>query len=95
MKHMFESLKHIRSYHDIRVEKARMRYEALLAENKMMESFSAAGQAVSLITSVRRFSAGFHQAYAVATRITDFFRRLFGRSKKEPSSEEETTVYTE
>lgn len=92
---MFESLKQIRSYHDIRVEKARLHYEALLAENKMMESFRAVQQAVSLVTSVRRFSAGFHQAYAVATKITDFFRRLFGRSKKEPQAGEDTTVYTE
>ncbi len=90
---MLESLKDIKSIHDIKVQKARMRYEALLAENKMMESFRAIEQLFTFISNIRRASAGLRQVYHVFSKISSFFGRLFGKSEKEKAPAEEPHRY--
>ncbi len=83
---MLESLKEIKSIQDIRVEKARMRYEALLAENKLNESVRAAEQLFTFVSNLRRSLTVVRQTYEVFSRIGIFFSRLFGKQDKQPSS---------
>ncbi len=90
---MLESLKDIKSIQDIKVLKARMRYEALLAENKMLESFRAVEKLVTFVSNVRRASAALHQAYRVFSKIGAFFGRLFGKTEEGKAPEEETKKY--
>ncbi len=92
---MFESLKHIKTTQDIKLQKARMRYEAMLAENKMMESFHSIGQVFTIIYTFRKVTSGVSYVYQTYQKISDFLSRLFGGSKKEKkeNNQEETVRY--
>ena len=91
---MLESLKDIRSMKDIRAEKARLRYEALIAETKMMESFRAVERMFTFFSGVRRVSGALVYAFGVMSKAGSFLGRIFGKSKKEaPDQEEDTTAY--
>lgn len=83
-----ERFKRVRTLHDIRVEKARLRYESLVAENAMMESFKAIGNLFSLFGYIRKASAGFNTAYSVVSRISQFAGKIF-RSKPRTKGAEE------
>lgn len=92
---MFESLKDIKTVQDIKLQKARLRYEAILAENKMMESFHSIGQVFSIIYTFRKVTSGLSYVYQTYLKISDFVSRLFGGSKKEKKADnqEETVRY--
>lgn len=88
-----ERFKKISTLHDIRVEKARLRYESLVAENAMMDSFRAIGRLFSLIGYVRRAAAGFGTAYSMGSRISQFVGKIFRKSKPDTESvHEDNTV---
>ncbi len=89
---MLESLKDIRSMKDIRVEKARLRYEALIAETKMMESFRAVERMFTFFSGLRRVSGGITYAIGVMSKAGGFLSRLFGKPKKEKQNQEDTTA---
>ncbi len=87
-----ERFRRIRTLHDIKIEKARLRYESLVAENAMMDSVRAVGSLFSLVRYIRKVSAGFGTAFAVASRITRFTSGIFSRSKPETGGDGEETV---
>lgn len=94
---MLESLRNIKSLEDIRVEKARLKYESLLAESRMMESMRAAGQLFTVVSSLKRVSGGIRTAYSIISRFSRFISRWFGRKKEEKEDrtprEEDTLRY--
>lgn len=62
----------IRNLHDIRLEKAKLRYEVLAAENRLSDSFELVGQMFSLPALIARFRIGM----SVARKVYDVFSGL-------------------
>jgi retron-type reverse transcriptase len=77
-------LRHIRTFQDIRLEKARLRYEILLTENRLMTSLNAIQGFVTLGTFFSRFSRGFAIARNVSSKMGQAFSWIFGKKKKKP-----------
>ncbi len=92
---MFEAIRNIKTLDDIRVEKARLRYEALLAEKNLNESLHAVERMSTFFSSFKRVVSVFQQSYHMFLRMTSFFSRVFsGFKKKEKEDEtEEKVVY--
>lgn len=84
----YRQFRHIRNFQDIRLEKARLRYEMLLAENRLMASLHAIQGFVTLTTFFSRFSEGFSIARNIASRLGQAFSWVFGKKKK-PAPEPE------
>lgn len=77
-------LRNVKTMQDLRVEKARLRYEALMAEKDMEDSLQAVGKVVTFFTLFRRAAGGARYAYGVVSRLSGFFSGLFGKkSRKE------------
>jgi hypothetical protein len=72
----------IRTLKDIKIEKAKIRYEMLLAENKLMESFGAIQQAFTITTIFSRITQGFHVALNVYHNVRKFMDKIFRRKKR-------------
>ncbi len=92
---MDKTLRNIKSLEDIRVEKARLRYESLLAESRMTESIRAATQVFSLFASLKRMSRGIKTAYNLLSSLSGLIARIFGKKKQEKertSQAEDDTV---
>ena len=51
---MLESLKNIKTIQDLRVEKSRLKYEALIAESKLTDSLKAGGQVFTVFSVLNR-----------------------------------------
>lgn len=83
-----KQFRHIRTFQDIRLEKARLRYEMLLAENRLMASLNAIHGFVTLTTFFTRFSEGFSYARQIFSGIGRAFGWMFRKKKKSPSSQE-------
>jgi hypothetical protein len=81
----------IRTLKDIKIEKAKIRYEMLVAENKLMESLGAIQQALTITTIFSRFTQGFHIALNVYHNVRKVMNKIFrrGKNKKRKYSEEE------
>ncbi len=96
---MFEAIKNIKTMDDIRVEKARLRYEALLAEKNLNDSIHAFEKMSMFFSSLKRAFSVFQQSYHLFLRMTSFFGRIFSgfrRKEKEPEEQpgnEEKVVY--
>jgi hypothetical protein len=83
-----KQFRHIRNFQDIKLEKARLRYEMLLAENRMMASLNAIQGFVTLTTFFSRFSQGFAISRNVFSRMGQAFSWVFGKKKKSAPSRE-------
>ncbi len=92
---MFESIRNIKSLDDIRVEKARMRYEALLAEKNLNESMHAFEKLWTFFSTFKRTVSVFQQAFHLFSRMSSFFGRMFTGFKKQKEAPEadETVAY--
>ncbi len=86
----FERLKDVRTMQDLRVEKARLRYEALMAEKDLSDSLRAVGKVVTFFTLFRRAAGGARYAYGVVSRLSGFFSGLFGKKSKKEKAGKET-----
>jgi hypothetical protein len=83
-----KQFRHIRTFQDIRLEKARLRYEMLLAENRLMASLNAIQGFVTMATFFTRFSEGFSYAQQFVSKISQAFGWIFRRRRK-PSHDAE------
>ncbi len=81
-----ERLRDVRTMQDLRVEKARLRYEALMAEKDLSDSLRAVEKVVKFFTLFRRAAGGARYAYGVASRLSGFFSGLFGKKSKKRES---------
>ena len=68
------------------MEKARMRYEALLAENKLNESIRAAEHVFTFVSNLRRSLTVARQVVDFFSRISAFLGGLFGKRDDPPSA---------
>ncbi len=90
---MLDFLRDMRSMQDIRLAKARLRYESLLAEKQLTDNLSSLERGFTFITNMRRTANTARKAYQVVSGIASFFQRLFTRTPKEgPQKEEEGKV---
>lgn len=91
---MFEAIRHVKSMHDIRVEKARLRYEALMAEKNLNESVDAFEKLSDFLSNIKRGYAAFQQAYEMFSRMSSWFGRMFSgfKKKEKPDTREEEPV---
>ncbi len=92
---MFEAIRNIKTMDDIRVEKARLRYEALMAEKNLDESLGAFEKLSDFLSNIKRGFAAFQQAYHLFSRMSSWLSRVFsGFKKKEtPDTEEEPVSF--
>ena len=74
-----DRLREVRTMQDLRVEKARLRYEALMAEKDLSDSLQAVGKVVTFFTLFRRAAGGARYAYGIISRLSGFFSGLFGK----------------
>ncbi len=77
-----ERLRDVRTMQDLRVEKARMRYEVLMAEKDLTDSLQAVEKVVTFFTLFRRAAGGVRYAYGVISRMSGFFSGLFRKRKQ-------------
>lgn len=77
-----ERLKHIRTMQDLRVEKARLRYESLMAEKDLNDSVEAIGKVMTFFTLFRRAAGGARYAYGIFSRVSDYLGGLFKKKSR-------------
>lgn len=70
--------KNIRTFNEIKLEKARLRYEMLVAENRLHENLEGVQRIVTMGAFASRISTGVHFVQDVYQRISgliSWFRR--------------------
>lgn len=67
----------IKTFQDIRLEKARLRYEALVAENAMMEGFRSLERVFTIFSMARRVSDYVGYGFRAMSGLGRFFGRVF------------------
>ncbi len=81
----------IKTLNDLKLEKARLRYEVLVAEGRMMENFQSIESLFTLPSILSRIKFGFEVAYNVYEKIRDFSGHFgFWRKKKKRKKEAES-----
>ncbi|TVQ08362.1 MAG: hypothetical protein EA361_16685 [Bacteroidetes bacterium] len=70
------------SFNDIKLEKERLRYEMLLAENRLMENFHSIENLFTIPSLFSRITYGFEVAQNVYKRIRDLTERFSSWRKK-------------
>ncbi len=92
---MYEAIRKIKTMDDIRVEKARLRYEALIAEKNLNESLGAFEKLSDFLSNIKRGYSAFQQAYHMFSRMNSWLARVFsGFKKKEtPDTQEEPVSF--
>lgn len=85
----FERLKDVRTMQDLRVEKARLRYEVLMAEKDLSDSLRAVGKVITFFTLFRRVAGGARFAYGVVSRLSGFLTGFFGKKSKKKKADKE------
>jgi len=73
----------LRNFQDIKLEKSRLRYDMLLAENQLMSSLHAIQGLVTLTSFLSRFAEGFSYAQRILSGISHAFGWVFGKKKKQ------------
>jgi hypothetical protein len=85
-----QRFKNIRTLQDIKLEKAKIRYEMLIAENRLMDSFNAVEKLVTIVSFFRRFAAGFAYAQHFISNFHKYLEKLmFWKKDKDEEAEEE------
>lgn len=86
-----QSFKNIRTLQDIKLEKAKIKYEMLIAQNRLMESFNAVEKLVTIVSFFRRFAAGFAYAQHFISNFHKYLDKLmfWKKDKREESEEKE------
>ncbi len=79
---MIDSLRKIKTVQDIRVEKIRLRYQMLKAEDKFNDSLHATEQLFTIFTFIRNAGGAMRQAYRIFSGVNSFINNLFGKKNK-------------
>ncbi len=78
----------IKTLKDIKLEKARIRYEMLVAENGLMDNIASIQRLVTITSTFSRITQGFHLAHSIYEGIHNLTGKLmFWRKKKKKSKE--------
>ncbi len=86
---LLASLKQINTLQDLRTEKLRLRYETMRAEDALNDSLYAIERMFFIFTFMRKASNSFQHAYNIATSVSGFFSRIFGKKQKNQDHTEE------
>jgi len=77
--------KNIKSFNDIKLEKARLRYDMLVAENSLQENLEGVQRLVTMGAIASRVSTGVHFVQDVFQKVSGLFSWF--RRKKSKGSE--------
>ncbi len=78
-----ESLRNIKTLHDIRMEKVRLRYESMRAEDAMNDSLGALGRMFTVFSFIQKTGHRLRFIYSVVSGITSLVGRfLYKKVKK-------------
>lgn len=84
-----QRFKNIRTLQDIKLEKAKIRYEMLIAENSLMDSINAVEKLFTIVSYFRRFAAGFSYAQHFIRNFHKYIDKLmFWKKDTDKESEE-------
>ncbi len=84
-----ESLRKIKTPHDIRMEKVRLRYESMRAEDAMNDSLGAVGKMFAVFSYIRKTGRRLRFVYGIFSGIAG----LVGRFVHKKVKKEEDTRY--
>ncbi len=87
----------IRTLNDIKLEKERLRYEILIAENRLMENFQSVEDLFSIPSFFSRVTYGFEVAHNVYKRVRDLMEKFgsWRRKKKKKRNKNNEEYYDE
>jgi hypothetical protein len=85
-----QRFRNIRTLQDIRLEKAKIRYEMLIAENRLMDSINAVEKLVAIVSFFRRFAAGFAYAQHFIRNFHTYIEKFMFWKKDKNNETEET-----
>ncbi len=85
-----ESLRNIKTLHDIRMEKVRLRYESMRAEDAMNNSLGALGKLFTVFSFIQKTGRRMRFVYTIISGITS----LIGRFVYKKVRKEDHTQYT-
>ncbi len=86
---LLASLKKINTLQDLRTEKLRLRYETIRAEDALNDSVHAIERMFFIFTFMRKASSSFQHAYNIATSVSSFISRIFGKKHKKDHHSED------
>ena len=79
-----KSLGNIKTLHDLRMEKVRLRYESMRAEDAMNDSLGAIGRMFTVFTFIQKTGRRLRFAYGIFSGIAGLASRfLYKKVKKE------------
>ncbi len=76
-----ERLRNVRTMQDLRGEKARLRYEVLMAEKDLADSLQAVDKVLTFFTLFRRAAGVVRYAYGIISHMSGFLGGLFGKKR--------------
>ncbi len=85
----------IKTLHDIKLEKAKLRYELLVAENRLMENFQAIEDMATFSSVFSRIAYGFEIAQNVYARVMDISDRFSSWRRKRKKKKRKDDDYDE
>lgn len=85
----------LRTLNDIKLEKERLRYEMLIAENRLMENFHSVDKLITLPSVFSRIAYGFEVAQTVYYRFRDVIDKFSSWKKKKKNKKRKSTGETD
>jgi len=86
-----QNFKKLKTLQDIKLEKTKIRFEMILAENKLMDSLNAVEQVVTIASFFRRFVTGFRYAQSFLQNFYKYIDRFMFWKKDKEEDEDEST----
>ncbi len=81
-------MKKLRTLQDIKLEKARLKYEMLVAENNLGEDLHAVERVFTFSSTMASITKGISVAKNVYDKVNRIIEKLFGKKRKKKSREE-------
>ncbi len=82
----------MRTLQDLKLEKARLKYEMLVAENNLAEDLHAVERVFNFSTTIANFSKGISVARKAYEKLSSLFGKFSGKKKKKKSKEDASEV---
>lgn len=84
-----QRFKNLKTLQDIRLEKARLKYEMLVAENRLNENLGAIEKLFTITSVFRRFMDGLNYARHIYENVRYYIRKFTGGSSTDDSPPKE------
>lgn len=84
-----QRFKHLKTFNDIKLEKARLKYEMLVAENNLKERYSSFSQIFTFQNFFGSFTSAFHYAQNIFFTVFKYVKKFINwRSRRKEKKEE-------